>query len=149
MNVGHPYILAAGGILELRSPGGVRVAVLHRRRYRDADGSPGDHVLPKGKVKPGETLEQAALREVEEETGCRGRIVGPSFPCEYVTAGIPKVVQFFLMSCVTQGTVRDASEVQEVLWLSPGEALARLTYETERDVLRQAYPQLLATPEGS
>jgi 8-oxo-dGTP diphosphatase len=136
------YILAAGAILERQSPEGLRVAVLHRKRYQDADGRPGDYVLPKGKVEPGESLEQAALREVEEETGCRGRIVGAAFPCEYLVGGIPKIVQFFLMSVVAQGNVHDTSEVQEVLWLSPEAALARLTYDTERTVLRQAYPHL-------
>jgi 8-oxo-dGTP diphosphatase len=139
------YIRAAGGILERRSSAGVQIAIVHRRRYRDADGGPGDHVLPKGKVRHGETLEQAALREVEEETGGRGRIVGPAFSSEYAVGGVPKVVQFFPMSLVEQHPLRDTSEVREVLWVTPGEALRRLTYETERAVLRQAYPQLKAT----
>ena len=142
-----PYVLAAGAILERQSPEGVQVVVLHRRRYQDANGAPGDHVLPKGKLQRGETLEQAALREVEEETGCRGRIVGPAFPCEYVAGGVPKVVQFFRMALVEQGPIRDTSEVQEVLWLPPEAALDRLTYETERAVLRQAYPHLSAAPD--
>lgn len=135
-------ILAAGGLLELEASDGVRVAVVHRARYRDRDGSPGDHLLPKGKVEPGETLEQAALREVEEETGCRGRILGPSFSCEYRVGSLPKVVLFFRMRCTEQGLVRDPSEVREVLWLAPREALRRLTYESERAIVGQAYPDL-------
>jgi len=139
------YILAAGGLLERRTPEGLRIAVVHRKRYRDAEGRPGDYVLPKGKVRPGESLEQAALREVEEETGCSGRIEGTAFPSEYMAGGIPKIVQFFRMALVEHGAVRDTSEVQEVLWVSPDEALARLTYDTERAVLRQAYPHLSGT----
>ncbi len=138
-------IRAAGGILERRSSAGIQIAIVHRRRYRDADGRPGDYVLPKGKVRQGETLEQAALREVEEETGGRGRVAGPAFSSEYAVGGVRKVVQFFPMALVEQHPLRDTSEVQEVLWLTPGEALRRLTYETERAVLRQAYPQLKGT----
>ena len=138
-------ILAAGGILERRASAGIQIAIVHRRRYRDADGRPGDHVLPKGKLRRGETFEQAALREVEEETGGRGRIVGPPLSSEYTVGGVPKVVQFFPMSLVRQHPLPDTAEVQEVLWLVPGEALHRLTYESERVILRQAYPRLKAT----
>lgn len=140
---GHgSYILAAGGLLEREDPDGVHIAVIHRTRYRDSEGAPGDYVLPKGKLAAGESIEEAALREVEEETGCRARILGPSFPCEYRVERVPKIVQFFRMACVTQAPVKDTSEVREVLWLAPGDALARLTYATERDVVRRAYPQI-------
>jgi 8-oxo-dGTP diphosphatase len=142
-------ILAAGGILERRSSAGIQIAIVHRRRYRDVGGKPGDHVLPKGKLRHGETLEQAALREVEEETGGRGRIVGPAFRSEYAVGGVPKVVQFFPMSLVEQSPLRDTSEVLEVHWLTPGEALHRLTYETERAVLHQAYPHLKALRDAT
>jgi 8-oxo-dGTP diphosphatase len=136
------YILAAGGLLERPGGEGVEVAVVHRRRYADRDGSPGDWVLPKGKREPSERLEDTALREVEEETGWRGRILRPGVPCEYLAEGVPKVVMFFPMEAIGKGGVRDASEVAEVAWLSPRKALERLTYPTEREVLRQLHPEL-------
>ena len=44
------------------------LAVIHRPKYDDWS-------LPKGKLKPGEGFCEAALREVEEETGCRARLL--------------------------------------------------------------------------
>jgi hypothetical protein len=44
------------------------------------------------------------------------------------------------MACVSCGATIDASEISEVAWLTPREALERLTYDSEREVLRQAYP---------
>ncbi len=134
------HVLAAGGLLEKETPEGVRLAVVHRTRYQDREGTPGDWVLPKGKLEAGETLEETALREVEEETGSTARIVGPSFTCEYVAGGIPKVVIFFRMTLMKEGSERDVAEVQEVEWLTPREALARLTYDSERVILNHAYP---------
>ena len=83
------------------------------------------------------------MREVAEEVGVRGHIVGPSFACVYEADGVPKVVAFFRMvvekEAPSPGAEVDASEVQAVVWLEPREALERLTYPKEREVLRQAY----------
>jgi 8-oxo-dGTP diphosphatase len=133
------HILAAGGILEKTTPEGVRIAVVHRTRYRDREGARGDWVLPKGKCDSGESLEVTALREVREETGCEARIVGLGFPCEYLASGIPKIVMFFLMKCVAEHAPPDLAEVRSVRWLIPSDAIDRLTYDTERNVVRQAY----------
>ena len=59
-----PEVRAAGGVVVRDGADGPEVAVVHRPRYDDWS-------LPKGKLKPGEGWEQAALREVEEETGLR------------------------------------------------------------------------------
>jgi 8-oxo-dGTP diphosphatase len=121
---------------------GVRLAVVHRTRYADRSGKKGDWVLPKGKPHQGESLQETALREVHEETGCDARIVGPAFATEYLAHGVPKVVTFFRMERVSQSATFDAAEVKEVAWLTPRDALERLTYETERDVVRKAYAEL-------
>ena len=109
------------------------MAVVRRTRY-------GDWVLPKGKPDGDETLEETALREVTEETGCAARIVGQRYSIEYLVGRVPKVVTFFRMECVAQGFAIDASEIQEVVWLAPPDVFARLTYESERAVVRKAYP---------
>lgn len=116
---------------------GPEVAVVRRWRH---GGGQGDLVLPKGKAEPGETMPETALREVAEETGCRGRITGPGIPCEYQVGGRPKRVLYFPMEFEAQVGEPDAAEVRAVLWLRPGEAAARLSYETERAVLGQALP---------
>lgn len=136
------YIFAAGGLLEREADDGVRIAVVHRRRYKDRDGRAGDFVLPKGKKRPDEALEETALREVCEETGCAGRIVGPSFSAEHLAHSTPKVTTFFRMICEDEGEIGDASEVEAVMWLTPGEAIERLTYDNERAIVEEAYQAL-------
>ena len=113
--------------------GGMRLAVVRRARY-------GDWVLPKGKPDRGESIEETAIREVREETGCDVRIVGQRYSIEYFVGRALKVVTFFRMEHVSDGYVAiDPSEIDEVVWLLPREALERLTYETERSIVRQAY----------
>lgn len=136
---GEHAIRAAGGLLERRAGDRVRIAVVRRRRYRDRDGGAGDLVLPKGKVRAGESLERAALREVEEETGCRPRIVGPARSCEYLAHGKPKVATYFPMACEATGGAPDAGEVAEAMWLVPAEAGARLSHDTERRIVAEVY----------
>lgn len=140
------FNVAAGGLVERQTDEHTHIAVVHRKRYEDRDGQPGDWVLPKGKLEAGESLEQAAIREVAEETGCRVRVTGPSFKCEYLVSGVPKVVSFFPMSCTGEGAPLDSSEVAEVMWITPAEALERLTYETEREVVRKAYAGASSLP---
>jgi len=135
------HILAAGGLLQRRVDGAVELALVHRRRYRDVSGEPGDYSLPKGKVEPGESLIASAVREVREETGCTGRVVGPPLFSEYLVDGVPKVVVFFPMECVEVDTLTDPDEVREVLWLGPREALARLTYPGDRTIVAQAFEE--------
>jgi 8-oxo-dGTP diphosphatase len=133
------YLLAAGGLVEKAYPSGPRIAVVHRKRYRDRDGVAGDWVLPKGKQRAGESLRDTALREVAEETGCRAEIIGPGLSTEYTANGVPKLAMFFRMRPLSGEAAVDASEVRDVFWLTPEEAFTRLTYETEREVVRRAY----------
>jgi 8-oxo-dGTP diphosphatase len=136
----NAHVLAAGGLLERQTPDGLRIAVCRRTRYEDRDGNIGDWVLPKGKVEAGETLEETALREVEEETGCAARLTGTCFHSAYSVDGGPKEVSFFRMEFAKEVGEPDAIEIAEVVWLKPAEALEQLTYETERRVVRDAYP---------
>jgi len=120
--------------MSLRAAGGVLwrdglVAVVHRHRHDD-------WTLPKGKLDRDEAWHDAALREVEEETGWTARLRNPAGTTLYEVGGVPKEVRWWHMDAVEQtGAVPDPDEVSEVAWLTPDEARARLTYEDERALL--------------
>ncbi len=103
--------------------------------------------LPKGHVEEGETHEQAALREVEEETGISGRITARLGSVDYtfVAQGrrIHKRVHHYLMVAVG-GELSDADiEVTEVAWVPLADLTSRLAYAGERRLVRRAV-ELLA-----
>jgi 8-oxo-dGTP diphosphatase len=120
---------AAGGVV-LREG---RVALVHRPRYDD-------WTLPKGKLDPGESFEDAALREVMEETGLRCRLVRELPAIEYTVKGRPKTVLYWLMDVESDAGFVVNDEVDELRWLVPADALALLSYERDRDVLMAATP---------
>jgi ADP-ribose pyrophosphatase YjhB (NUDIX family) len=103
--------------------------------------------LPKGHLEPGETVEDAALREVEEETGIRGRLLAPLGTIDFwfVAEGrrIHKTVHHYLFEAAG-GTLSDEdAEVVEVAWVPLDEVPARLAYADERRLLDRV-PDLLA-----
>ncbi|WP_074852330.1 NUDIX hydrolase [Gordonia westfalica] len=98
--------------------------------------------LPKGHIETGETAEQTAIREVEEETGIQGTVVAPLGKIDYwfVSEGrrIHKTVHHYLLRCVG-GELSDADyEVSEVAWVPLHELPRRLTYSDERRLARMA-----------
>jgi 8-oxo-dGTP diphosphatase len=118
---------AAGGLV-VRDDG--RLAVIHRPRYDDWS-------LPKGKLDPGESFEDAARREVEEETGVRARIVGELRPARYVdNKGRDKLVRWYRMELDGEpAAFVPNDEVDELRWVTPAEALALLRYDHDRALL--------------
>lgn len=108
---------------------------------RAADGSK-VLALPKGHPNPGESPEQAALREVREEAGVDARVVDVLGDVTYwyqrKGRSIPKRVTFFLLDYVS-GVVDDHDhEVEEARWLPLAEAARALTYEGEREMANRA-----------
>lgn len=105
--------------------------------------------FPKGLLEKGERSQEAALREVEEETGYRCRIVGELPKAEYWFRHggqlVKKTVRWFLMEPVEQVGSHDW-EVRSVAWLIPEEALERLTYASDRDLVRAALGEPKSTP---
>jgi 8-oxo-dGTP diphosphatase len=124
-------ILAAGGVL-WRVRNSVReVAVIYRERWG------GEWSLPKGKLEKGETFEEAAVREVLEETACRAEIEDFLAAVDYRVKGRPKVVLFYAMRLVEERSFSPNDEIQALDWIAPEGAFEQLTHEKERDVLRQ------------
>ena len=120
-------VSAAGGVV-LR---GGAVLLVHRPRYDD-------WTLPKGKLDAGESFEDAALREVEEETGLRCRLVRELPSSSYVdNKGRNKLVRFWLMEPLAGEFVAN-DEVDELRWLEPRAALALISYDRDGDVIRAA-----------
>ena len=123
-------VKAAGGVVWRRGPGGIEVAVAHRPHREDWS-------LPKGKLDPGETWEQAALREVEEEIGFRCRLGRELASTAYTDQkGRSKVVRYWLME-PEEGAFEANPEVDELRWLIPSAAADLLTYPHDRELVQE------------
>jgi 8-oxo-dGTP diphosphatase len=127
----EPDVRAAGGVLLRPGPRGPEVAVIHRPKYEDWS-------LPKGKLDGDEGFEEAALREVEEETGMRCEL-GPELSrvAYRDRKGRSKLVRYWLMRA-GDGEFRPGSEVDELRWLDADAAIAQLSYENDADLVREA-----------
>ena len=126
-----PEVRAAGGVLLRAADDGVEVAVIHRPKYEDWS-------LPKGKLDAGEGFEQAAVREVEEETGMRAELSSELDPVSYRDRkGRTKLVRYWLMRPL-DGEFAPGSEVDELRWLDPDAAAQLLSYEHDADLVREA-----------
>jgi len=125
-----PEVEAAGAVVWRAGPrGDVEVVLVHRPRYDDWS-------FPKGKLLPGETLEEAAVREVEEETGfrCRrGEVIGNHRYRDHL--GRTKEVTYWLMEPVG-GRFGPSAEVDQLRWVSLEEATRELTYDRDREMVR-------------
>jgi ADP-ribose pyrophosphatase YjhB (NUDIX family) len=98
--------------------------------------------LPKGHIEAGETAEQAAVREVEEETGIIGRVVAPLGTIDFWFVAedrrVHKTVHHFLLRALG-GELSDSDvEVSEVAWVPLAELESRLAYADERRLIRRA-----------
>jgi 8-oxo-dGTP pyrophosphatase MutT (NUDIX family) len=109
--------------------------------------------LPKGAVSVGETPEQAALREVLEETGLRAEIVKPLDSIEYFfRAGdtlIRKRVDFYLMRYLDGELTPQLSEVDDVEWVPLSAAIERSSFDSERKLLEMALQEIGAFSQKS
>jgi 8-oxo-dGTP pyrophosphatase MutT (NUDIX family) len=123
-------VKASGGVVWRRGPDGPEVALVHRPKYDDWS-------FPKGKLTPGERWEDAALREVEEELGMRCRLGHELPPTSYIDPkGRAKVVRYWLMEPL-DGAFAASREVDEMRWVPAADARRLLTYEHDRELLRE------------
>ena len=131
MNGQIAAVEAAGGVIaRAGSNGSVEIAVVHRPKY-------GDWSLPKGKLDPGESFKEAALREVEEETGMRCRLERELGQASYMDdEGNPKIVRYWLMTPL-HGDFKPNREVDKLEWLDLDAARHRLSYDFDRELVTQ------------
>jgi 8-oxo-dGTP diphosphatase len=124
-------IEAAGGVVWRReADGAISVLLVHRPRYDDWS-------LPKGKLDPGETAREAALREVEEETGLRCRVQSRLSDVRYEDRdGRPKRVRYWVMVPV-DGAFCANDEVDDVRWVDIDEVAGWITYERDVAVVHE------------
>lgn len=130
---------AAGGVVWRRSGDSLEVLLVHRPRQDDWS-------FPKGKLNPSESHAEAALREVEEETGMRCTL-GPALPSTSYRdrSDRPKIVRYWAMRSV-QGRFTANREVDQVRWLQTSDAAALLTYDRDRAVLATLARSVAAEP---
>jgi len=133
------FEVSAGGIVHRMSETGIEVCLISTRggtRWQ----------LPKGRQERGESLGETAVREVAEETGLEATLGPPLDTLElwytWTENGEPvrhhKMVHLFLLTYVSGNTSDHDGEVDDAAWCTPTEALTRLTFPSERRVLRRA-----------
>jgi 8-oxo-dGTP diphosphatase len=115
-------VRAAGGIVVRDG----KVLLVHRAKYDD-------WTFPKGKLEDGETWEQAAVREVEEESGLRCEAGAEVGRTHYLVLQGRKEVRYYRMS--SDGEARARNEVDEVRWAPLDEARELLTHARDRELL--------------
>jgi len=136
----HIELVSAGGVVFRDAEGGVEIVLIttdEEFRWQ----------LPKGLIDEGETEEQAALREVSEETGVEGRILRKLDVIDYWFVAsydgphtrYHKHVHFFLMEYLSGSTTQHDDEVLEARWFPLAEAIQILEFDTERAVLEKAF----------
>ena len=131
---------SAGGAVIRHKRRGAEICLVLRHRHRQSEYS-----LPKGHINKEENPNEAALREVREETGCLAKITAVlgtityQFKKKGLQALVHKDVTFFLMSIEGASCgVLDTEEVAGVKWASFDEAIRIVSYENERQIIRKA-----------
>ncbi len=124
-----PVIRVAGGIIQRATQNGDEIMVVYRKREQD-------WTLPKGEVRDNESFQEAALREVEAETGCTCRLGNYLGTISYADNGVPKVVMFWKMTVLQEkGIVSGTEAIGEAEWMPVAAAIQRLSHAQEKSLL--------------
>lgn len=135
-------VVAAGAVVWKLVDGKVRVLLVHRTQHKDV-------TIPKGKVDPGETLPETAVREIEEETGFAVDLGAPLGTVEYaLPGGRPKIVHYWSAEvdpgAAERHTYEANGEILALEWVPLSKAAKKLTYEHDADVLDRFAAQVEA-----
>lgn len=136
--------VSSGGVVIREQDGEHQVCLIARRRDGELVWG-----LPKGHVEAGEDPLTTAVREVREETGLVGEVIAPLgsitywFAVKQEQVRYFKRVHFYLMRYVDGDTRQHDHEVEAAVWVPLDEALRRMTYPSERAVLRKAQRYLM------
>jgi 8-oxo-dGTP pyrophosphatase MutT (NUDIX family) len=132
------FEFSAGGVAVKKDNGKTLILVSQHSQHHGwvfPKGLIGDHVK-------GEQKEDTAIREVEEETGVKVKIIKPLTPIEYwyVFEGekIKKTVYYFLMEYISGDITKHDLEMENVEWLPESEVEKRLTYPSDKTVWQEA-----------
>ena len=131
------YEKSCGAVIFRQAEGGWNVLLIRHTKGRHIS-------FPKGHVEPGETESQTAEREILEETGLRVR-VDRRFRAENrynIRPDIQKLAVIFAALTDQAEITPQPEEIAEAFWLPVEEAAARLTYERDRKILRDAFAHI-------
>ncbi len=139
--------VSSGGVVYRRTAAGFEIAIADQKDWRTGKAQTR---LPKGHAVEGETLEQAAVREVCEETSLTARVIEPLGESDYAYVDgaerVEKTVRYFLMEYVSGEPSPGDGEMDRVYWCPIEAAAARLTFENERDAVANARRRLCRAP---
>ena len=127
--------IQAGAIAFKILDDGVRILCVRAKK------TPADWIFPKGHIEPGETAEVAARRELEEEAGVSGELVGPAGSLDFQSGDEMVTVQYFLIK-FTHEVPR--KETREIRWCEYNEALALLSHRDAAELLKKAWIRINA-----
>ncbi|WP_068774347.1 NUDIX hydrolase [Paenibacillus sp. FJAT-26967] len=134
--------ISGGGVVFRKKDGRTEVQLIQDRF--------GKMTIPKGKMEPGETIEETALREINEETGITGRIVEPldriTYDYEHKEYGtVHKEVHYYLVEAVGGDLQAQVEEINGVEWFSPEDAWEKQVqagYDNNDGILRKALEKI-------
>ena len=129
-------VFSAGGIIFKKEKGEVKVLVTQHSKHKGWE-------FPKGHLEIAETSEQAALREVEEETGVKAKVLEKAGTTQYFYYDDDKqkcfkTVNYFFMQFLELGEATTASEVSDKKWLPVEKVEAQLTFKSTKEMWEKA-----------
>ena len=135
------YLRSAGGVIARKKGPGIEVALIATKNSTV-------WTLPKGIINKDETPEMAAIREISEETGLSGEIIGALGEKSYwfylkdENSKCKKTVTYFLLRYLSGDTADFSSEVDDAGWFPIEKSLQMLSYKSDRDIVALAMERL-------
>lgn len=134
--------ISAGGVVYRNTEEGLEIQLIVDRYAKIS--------LAKGKMEPGETIEETALREIQEETGMIGKIIEPvdviKYTYEHSSLGtVDKEVHYYLVEALSGDLQPQVEEIKGVAWYKPLEAWEKQKqngYDNNDKILKQALQKL-------